>query len=341
MNIDGALEARASRSLAVKSAAAIYAGSGVLSLIEAATPGGPAIDPVTGVAAIFIALVIAVFGERLPFAALAALGPLGAAMIAFALATSDGPGDAAILYIWPVLWEAYFFGRRGAIGIVVWVGVVHGIAILSMSSGFGYWDRWQDVVVSVAGVAAVVELLAMRNRRLVTRLALEARTDNLTGILNRRGFGERAEIELARSHRERSWLGLVSFDLDKFKVVNDEWGHEVGDRVLVLTAELLGRELREVDVLARMGGEEFVVLLPGSDLLDTEALAERLRQAIWAARHPELPAVTISAGVTAARPPADVEQLLKAADRALYVAKGGGRNRTIVGEPTLDSLAPH
>jgi diguanylate cyclase (GGDEF)-like protein len=340
MNIDGTLEARASPALAVKSAASIYAGAGVLSLIEAATPGGPAIDPLTGVAAIFVALLIAAFGERLPFAALAALGPLGAAMIAFALATSDGPGDAAILYIWPVLWEAYFFGRRGAIGIVLWVAIVHGLALISLPPGLGYWDRWQDVVVSVGVVAAVVELLGMRNRRLVARLALEARTDNLTGLLNRRGFGERAELELARSHRGRSWLGLVSFDLDKFKVVNDEWGHDVGDRVLVLTAQLLAAELREVDVLARMGGEEFVVLLPDSDLADTEALAERVRGALSASQVAALPPVTVSAGATAAQAPEDVEQLLKAADRALYAAKGSGRNRTMVGEPTLDSLAP-
>jgi diguanylate cyclase (GGDEF)-like protein len=284
-----ALEARTSKSLAVRSAALIYIGAGVLSLVESVIPGGPAIAPCTGVAAILCGLLIPAIGERMPLAALAALaalGPLGAAMIAFALATSDGPGDGAILYVWPVLWESFFFGRRGAIGIVVWVAIVHGSALLSMPPHLAYWDRWLDVVATVAVAATVVEVLAARNRRLVAQLALEARLDNLTDLLNRRGFSERAELELARARRERSWVSLVSFDLDHFKVVNDEWGHDIGDRVLVATARVSEAELREVDRLARTGGEEFVVLVPGGKAAEAEALAERLRRSLANARHP-------------------------------------------------------
>src|SRR6185503_9125143 len=116
--------------------------------------GGPAIEPTTGAAAIAVGLLIAAFGQKLPTAVLALIGPLGTAMIAYAVATSDGPGDGAILYVWPVLWESYFFGRRGAVGIVAFVAVAHGLALLSMPHGLGYWDRWQDVVVSVGVTAA-------------------------------------------------------------------------------------------------------------------------------------------------------------------------------------------
>ena len=322
------------RRTAVYSAALIYLAAGALNLVEELTPGGPAIEPTTGAAAIAIGLLIAAVGQKLPTAVLALIGPLGTAIIAFAVATSDGPGDGAILYVWPVLWESYFFGRRGAIGIVVCVAVAHGLALLSMPHGLGYWDRWQDVVVSVGVTATVVAVLAGRNRRLVERLTQEARVDGLTGLLNRRGFAECAAAELARARRDGSSLALVSFDLDNFKVVNDEWGHQVGDRVLVAVSRLVESHLREVDVLARMGGEEFLALLPGTDVDSAQLVAERVRSALAEWRDPgaELPKVTVSAGVAAASAPADIEQLLKAADRGLYAAKGSGRNRTVVAE---------
>jgi diguanylate cyclase (GGDEF)-like protein len=322
------------RRTAVLSAAAIFIAAGVLSLVEELTPGGPAIEPTTGAAAVAVGLLIAAIGQRLPTAVLALIGPLGTAMIAYAVATSDGPGDAAILYVWPVLWESYFFGRRGALGIVASVAVAHGVALLSMPQGLGYWDRWQDVVVSVGVTAAVIAVLGGRNRRLVERLTHEARVDNLTGLLNRRGFAECAAAQLAGARRDGSSLALVSFDLDNFKVVNDEWGHQVGDRVLVAVSRLIESQLREVDVLARMGGEEFLALLPGTDIDAAQLAAERVRSSLaeWRDPDPELPNVTVSAGVAAASAPADIEQLLKAADRGLYAAKGCGRNRTVVAE---------
>jgi diguanylate cyclase (GGDEF)-like protein len=318
--------------MAVISAALIFIVAGLLSLAEMLTPGGPAIDPATGFAALAIGLAVATFGGRLPMAALSLIGPLGAAMIAYALAGTDGPGDGAILYVWPVLWESYFFGRRGAIGIVICVAVAHGLALLSMPAGLGYWDRWQDVVVSVSVTAAVVALLTAQKRRLVDRLTREVRVDNLTGLLNRRGFTESAAVELARARREHGWLAIASFDLDNFKVVNDEWGHHVGDRVLERASRLIESELREVDLLARMGGEEFVALLPGADAEAAGVVAERIRRALAEGRDPdpELPKVTVSAGVAATKAPDDIEPLLKIADRGLYAAKRGGRNRTVV-----------
>jgi diguanylate cyclase (GGDEF)-like protein len=263
---------------------------------------------------------------------LATLGPIGATMIAVALATTDGPGDGALLYIWPILWEAYFFGRRGAVAIVAWVGLVQGIALLELPAGDGYFDRWLDVMVSIGVVAVVIDLFSSRILTLLGRLDGEARVDNLTGLLNRRGFAERAEVELARARRHRSALGLVSFDLDHFKAVNDEFGHDVGDEVLVLAARLIGAETRPEDVVARMGGEEFVALLPDGGLGEAESLAERVRGSLARSSRPGLPRVTICAGVSAVIAPDDVELLLKAADRALYAAKRGGRNRTGVGE---------
>ena len=175
----------------------------------------------------------------------------------------------------------------------------------------------------------MVELLAARNLRLVDQLVAEARMDKLTGLLNRRGFVERAGAELARSRRETSRLGVASFDLDNFKAINDEFGHEVGDRVLSRAADVLRGEIRESDVLARMGGEEFVALLPGGRVEDAAEFAGRVRTRLRATNDPLLPSVTVSAGVVSAVAPADLDALLREADRALYEAKASGRNRTV------------
>jgi diguanylate cyclase (GGDEF)-like protein len=175
----------------------------------------------------------------------------------------------------------------------------------------------------------VVELLSFSNRKLLTRLESEARVDKLTGLLNRRGFEERAEIELSRSRRQGTSVGIASFDLDHFKQLNDEFGHGAGDRALTRTGAAFRAQMRKTDVLARIGGEEFVALLPGDDIADARAFAERVRTSLQEAASPTLPPLTISAGVTAAVAPDLLEPLLGNADRALYAAKLGGRNRTV------------
>ncbi len=316
------------------SAAAMYGGAAFAGLIEDLIPGGPSFSLVPGLVALGAAALLLAVGPRLPRPALAGLGPLGAALIADALATTAGTGDAAVLYMWPVLWVAYFFGRRGTVLIVAWVGVVHALAVLSLPGDRAYFDRWLDVMVSVGVVAAVVQALSGRNQQLVSRLAAEARIDKLTGLLNRRGFEERERIELARARRERAPVGLIMFDIDHFKRVNDTWGHEVGDWVLAHLGAVLLAQTRGTDVVARVGGEEFVALLPQTDLGGARALAERIRSAFQDGGDRGVPHPTLSAGVTAAVGPSDVQALLHDADAALYAAKRGGRDRTVVfGQP--------
>lgn len=317
-------------------AAAMYGGATFVGLLEGLVPGGPELSLVPAFASLgFVALLLTV-GPRLPAGVLAALGPIGAALIAFAIATTPiGQGDGVLLYIWPVLWVSYFFGRQASVLIVAWVGIVQGAALIH--SG-GVLDRWIDLIVSVGVVAAVVHALSERNRRLVARLEAEARSDKLTGVLNRRGFDDRAQVELARVRREGGSVGAVSFDIDYFKRVNDEWGHDVGDRVLARLGAVLRAQTRGVDVLGRMGGEEFVALLPGVEVAQARAYAERVRVAF--AADPGPPRVTVSAGVTAAFSPASVEDLLQVADSALYAAKRGGRDRTVVNDQAPAATSP-
>lgn len=313
----------------VLSGAMLFAGGTLIDLLESLVPGGEAFSWIPGVGSLVFGTLLISFGMRLPRRLIGALGPLGVVLIALALATTTTPGDGAVLYMWPVLWQAYFFGRRGTVLIIASVGVCHGVALMHMAHGD--LDRWIDVMSAVSVVGVVVEVLSARNRKLLERISAEARVDELTQLLNRRGFDEGAARELACATRDHSSIGVALFDLDHFKRVNDAYGHEVGDRVLQRFAECLRVNLRATDVAARLGGEEFVVLLPGADLEATREYTERVRHTLSRpATDATLPAVTFSAGASAAVAPELIDDLLKRADMALYAAKSRGRARTVL-----------
>jgi diguanylate cyclase (GGDEF)-like protein len=292
-------------------------------------PGGETIALLPSVVALGIALFIFIVGVHVPMRALFVLGPLGTALIAVAVGSTLGPGDGAILYVWPVLWTAYFFGTRGAIASVVTTGVAHAFAVRALGAD-GSIDRWIDVTASVIVVAVVVRLLMHRNDTLVAQLEQQADTDKLTGLLNRRGFETHAATELRRARRAEESVAIVAIDIDHFKHINDAWGHETGDRVLEAAGRALAGQARESDVIGRFGGEEFVALLPGTDSAGGERFAERCREAIRLVTGGALPEVRASAGVAAAMAPETVDRLLQDADAAMYAAKSAGRDRTVV-----------
>lgn len=168
-----------------------------------------------------------------------------------------------------------------------------------------------------------------------------ASTDALTKIHNRRYFMEMYDLEWAKCERFHHDMGLIILDVDKFKSVNDTWGHPEGDRVLMEIAQVLSRSLRKVDLIARYGGEEFAVLLPSTDLKGTKLVAEKLRSevekhiVVGAGSAKQRP-VTISLGVahTPTTPGvSSADEFIQRADEALYRSKERGRNRvTIAGE---------
>jgi diguanylate cyclase (GGDEF)-like protein len=163
------------------------------------------------------------------------------------------------------------------------------------------------------------------------RLEELATTDSLTGVHNRRAFEERLSEELARAGRTNSPLSLIIMDLDHFKGINDRFGHAVGDEVLKDFVQTLSPLLRASDPLFRIGGEEFVILLPGSEAAAAQELAHRIRATIAARRLPSDRGevrYTVSIGIASlAQTGPAAEDLLRAADRALYRAKETGRNR--------------
>lgn len=183
-------------------------------------------------------------------------------------------------------------------------------------------------------IAALEEQLA--------RLKGQAFSDVLTGLGNRRWLTEVAAGEIARARREKKPVAIVIFDLDHFKRVNDEFGHEVGDEVLIATAEVARRTLRPYDLVARLGGEEFCAILPATTLREATAIAERLRAGIAAVRLESLGghAFTASFGVHEADPLREqFRGMLRIADENLYAAKAAGRNRVGSAGATPEPLA--
>src|SRR4051812_1986240 len=176
-----------------------------------------------------------------------------------------------------------------------------------------------------------IGFLLMCNDRINDELSRLAMLDPLTGVFNRRTFDERAAAIIADAAREDRPLSLLAVDIDHFKHVNDEFGHEGGDEALRLVVALMRGTLAEGQILSRIGGEEFAVLLPGADEDDARVIAERLRRHLECSRIDvdgrEL-CLRISAGVATLGPGLEtLSTLLRAADRALYAAKRAGRNR--------------
>lgn len=171
--------------------------------------------------------------------------------------------------------------------------------------------------------------IALQNARSLDRLRTQASVDPLTGCLNRRGFDDRLEAEITRFQRYRRSLSVLLLDLDHFKALNDEWGHNVGDNALKRVGGVLAQALRATDSVCRHGGEEFAILLPETSKADATTVADRLRRMVAALPvDAEMPrGITASFGVASLPDDAaDGVELLRAADQALYRAKVDGRD---------------
>jgi diguanylate cyclase (GGDEF)-like protein len=201
------------------------------------------------------------------------------------------------------------------------------IGVLSAQSyqTYTYTDENEKVLDQLASQAAI----AIENARLYAELQELAIHDPLTGVFNRRHFFKHAGEEIAKANRYHQPLSVILFDIDHFKRVNDTYGHPTGDRVLQLIAQRCRANLRDVDIICRYGGEEFIVLMPSTDMTNASVAAERLRRCVLQENIDtgDSP-LTISLGVAAYDENCkDIDALLARADKALYAAKNSGRNR--------------
>jgi two-component system cell cycle response regulator len=189
------------------------------------------------------------------------------------------------------------------------------------------FSEFEALIIERFGIIVALALDSARQRDL---LRTQADTDGLTGLLNRRAFNDRLDVLLHRARQTSTPLSLVEVDIDDFKQINDKFGHAAGDAALVAVAEALMGSVREGELVARMGGEEFAIILPETDSVTGSVIADRCRRTTTTESYTG-PPVTISAGVATYPVHAtDAESLLHAADVALYAAKAAGRNRVAV-----------
>jgi diguanylate cyclase (GGDEF)-like protein/PAS domain S-box-containing protein len=167
-------------------------------------------------------------------------------------------------------------------------------------------------------------------KRMDEQIQKLAITDSLTQAYNRTKFESILDTELERSKRYHQPLSMILFDIDHFKVINDTYGHVVGDNVLKTLTQIVTKNLRAIDSLARWGGEEFIILAPGTGIKRAQVLAERIRKAIEGHRFHDVGKVTISSGVTEFTLHDTKDSFIKRADDTMYKAKKKGRNRVEV-----------
>jgi diguanylate cyclase (GGDEF)-like protein/putative nucleotidyltransferase with HDIG domain len=275
--------------------------------------------------------------SRLPAWTLHATLAWGSTLIAgVAYFSGESPSPLVFFYLWVFLYASYFFTLRQAAVQIVYVGVAYG-ALLVVRPPVGGVLAWWLVGMGTLLVGAIV-IVVMRARveLLITRLYDAARADPLTKLPNRRGFRELLDLELERARRGGTTIGLLVGDLDGFKDVNDDCGHQVGDTALRRVARLLGEGKREMDTAARVGGAEFALILPNTERDWSFALAEWLRHEVRDEFASDQTQLTISFGLAIYPEHGETAAaLLHAADEALHAAKERGRNRTVRHDPGL------
>lgn len=196
-----------------------------------------------------------------------------------------------------------------------------------------------ETILFAMGAAFFMVLLTKERRELGYIEA--AKTDPLTSTANRGAFFDQSQRLFERCRQDGSPFSLIMFDLDRFKSVNDTYGHQLGDRILRDFADTVRLSLRPNDLFGRYGGEEFAVVLPGASLETAHAIAERIRQSF--AQGNEFVdgrpiKATVSAGVAIASPDSQLDQIIEAADQAMYVAKRAGRNRVERAAPPVPEV---
>ena len=298
-----------------------------------------------GAASLICALITRlVDAERHP-QVLTVLAAVGVALISVALWSSPegrgGPAsDIELLYLWPALFSAYFLAWRGRVAQIAWIGACYLTRADPRCAGrHGAHPLVADRDHPRRGGLSWSRYCADGVANLVERLSEAARTDPLTGLQNRRGFEEEIEKEILRARRADGHVAVVVGDLDNFKRLNDRYGHGAGDAALERVGQVLTAGKREIDTVARTGGEEFALLLPETEKRGAYVLAERLQGGDRACSSPDEPQLTISFGVACFPDHAlSAQELLTASDRALYAAKQLGRDRSVIFSDQLGAV---
>lgn len=231
-------------------------------------------------------------------------------------------------YMIPVVIAAWYIGFFAGV-LMVTISALDWLVVEAITKMHAL-PEWEMLVSEFIRVVIMLMLVFVLSE---LRLALQreselARRDMLTKLANRRAFFEAAKVEIGRAKRYGYPLTAVMIDLDNFKLVNDQQGHEAGDLLLSNVADILNNNIRSSDFAGRLGGDEFAILLPETGEDSADAIATKLQNELLAGMKLHQWPITFSIGVaTFAVPPEDVEELLKCADRLMYEVKQSGKNR--------------
>lgn len=303
----------------------------VLALVPGTSANDQTVFLVAAPGAVMLA-VLARLAPATPTASWVLASNLGStALITGIVATADHTAAFPYFYVWPVLSASYLLVRRWADGVGALAAACLLGALALRPDGFDVL-LWAQVVLVNAGVVLAARGLRDGRDHLISELGRIASTDGLTGLANRGTFEQVAERLVRRAQIDQTPLALVIFDIDHFKQLNDTHGHAAGDQALRGFAETLQTQSRPTDLIARIGGEEFVAVMPGIGADEAGAFAERVGEALRGQHSGITARLTVSAGVAPMGEHDSVDALLREAESALYAAKGAGRDRVVLAE---------
>jgi diguanylate cyclase (GGDEF)-like protein/putative nucleotidyltransferase with HDIG domain len=329
--------------LAARVAAAIFAGEALILLAVALLyrsdlgSGRVAIPAVCGA----LAVLLFVLAERMPLALLQSSVALGTVLVSLhAWAVQNEPAlSGEMLYIWLGLFAAYFFTPRHAAAQLALMAAAYLAVLLASVRVEAVPAAWLTLVGILFPAAGLLRAMRDGVTQLVDRLSEAALTDTLTGLKNRLALDQELHAEVERALRSEKPLSLVIGDLDYFKSVNDRLGHRAGDDALVRAGRVLLRHRRAGDSIARTGGEEFTILLPGASEHEAYLVSERMRSAVEHEFADDAVGLTFSFGIaTLPDHGRTADAVLEAADQALYAAKALGRNRCVIFNPEISAI---
>ena len=312
---------------------ALFIASSIVMLLAIVMPRDGYLNPVAAslfsIATIGVGIAVR-FPRVVPDRLLWVLPSLGVLTVTGGILLVPPVTGTPMFYLWPVLIAAYFGSTRNLILTLLVMTVSLGAALLIIDDVEASLILWLDTIGGLTVAGIVVQALRAQLNEAVGQLYHSAITDSLTGLLNRRAFDDALAAELARAERSGGLVTAIIFDLDHFKSVNDELGHAGGDETLRRFAAILTADARAGDIVARIGGEEFVVILSDSDEDGARLYAERIGETLQTLTTRHGRAISVSAGIAQLTPGQPARSLLALADEALYAAKDAGRNRVAV-----------
>jgi diguanylate cyclase (GGDEF)-like protein/putative nucleotidyltransferase with HDIG domain len=327
-----------------RTAAFFFISGALLVPISLVTSHSPAVDEgllaAVGGAAALCGLLLLLLQRQLPRWAFHPVTVVATVLSTLAIYSwGEGSTYGPLPYLWIAFFAFYFFGFAAALAHLALIAAAFAVQLGALSLDYTPVAGWIATVLTLLLTGVVVATIRDRLAALIEGLTHAARRDPLTDLLNRRGFEEVFDVELERARRTEAPISLIVCDLDRFKRINDAFGHAAGDEALKRVAVCIRTVKRSFDSAARVGGEEFALLAPDCDEHGAYMLAERVRGDVergFASGHGPL---TGSLGIaTFPLHGQSPEALLRAADQALYAAKRLGRNRSVISSAEVPGI---